>query len=216
MHLPLFSEISVRDYFDSAVTQQAERRVFNVSDDHLQTQPATQLIDGILIILSPGRLVVDADVSEEIRTDTLERMRIRRWLEFSGNARLLSLRPRQYYAAPPSVHLLQPPAAGQAGRIVFEMTVRTLEDKAAFDRYCDAEFAKVREYVHWVNDDLDHYEQGAREWLLTLIEARLARLRRTPTRPDASAPPESDDHSTEAAGRDERHGTLPFANLSSN
>ncbi|MBR9974874.1 MAG: hypothetical protein KFF77_04790 [Bacteroidetes bacterium] len=206
MNLALFSEISVRDYYDTAVTQQAERRVFNIPDSDLRMQPAQQIIDGILTILSPGRLVLDPVLNEEVRTDTTDRLRIRRWLEFSGSARLLTLRPRQYYATPPRVSLLQAPAAGQAGRVLLEMTVRTLEEKTDFDRYCTSEFAKVLEYAGWVNEDLDHYECGAREWLLTLIDAKITRLR-------AHARPDEMDGSAQdhAAGK-----SLPLSKLSSN
>lgn len=206
MNLPLFSELSVRDYYDTAVTQQAERRVFNIPDGDLRSQPAQHLIESILTILSPGRLVLDPVLNEEVRTDSQDRMRIRRWLEFSGSARLLTLRPRQYYAAPPRVSLLQAPAAGQAGRVLLEMTVHTLEERTDFDRYCTSEFAKVLEYSGWVNDDLDHYECGAREWLLTLIDAKISRLRGN-MRPGGMG-----DGTLEATGRD----NPPFSRLSTN
>jgi hypothetical protein len=173
MNLALFSELSVRDHFDSAVTQQAERRIFELTEKDILTNSTARLIDNILTILSPGRLVLDPAVNEELRTDERQRMRIRRWMEFCGSARLTSLRPRQYYATPPVVSMLQPPAGGQTGRILLEQTVSTLSEKSQFDDYCTLEFGKITDYVGWVNDDLDYCEQIARNWLLTLLDSKV-------------------------------------------
>ena len=206
MNLVLFNDASVRDFFESAVTQQAERRLFNLTDADIRAQSPGQLIDGILTILSPGRLVVDPTVNEETRNDVQDRMRMRRWLEFSGSTRLLTLRPRQYYARPPTVTLLQPPASGQAGRVVVEFVIRTLAEQQEFDRYCEGEFSRILDYAKWVNEDLDHYDQVAKEWLLTLLEAKLKRLK--------------DDEGSRGAGRGSgagNHGPdLTLENLSAN
>lgn len=176
MNLALFSEMSVRDFYDSTVTQQVERRIFDLTEDEvLGTHPSTR-IDRLISISGPGRLVLDPSVNEEARTGAEDRLMIRRWLEYSGCARLLSLRPRQYHVTPPFVSLLQSPAAGQAGRILLEQCVRTAPEKRLFDEFCEGEFRKITEYVGWINDDLDYYERIAREWLLSILEARISRI----------------------------------------
>lgn len=176
MNLALFSEMSVRDFYDSTVTQQVERRIFDLTEDEaLGIQPSSR-IDRLLSVNGPGRLVLDPAVNEEVRTRDEDRLMIRRWLEYSGSARLLSLRPRQYHATPPFVSLLQSPSAGQAGRILLEQSVRTAPEKKLFDDFCETEFRKITEYVGWINDDLDYYERIAREWLLSILESRINRL----------------------------------------
>lgn len=176
MNLALFSEMSVRDFYDSTVTQQVERRVFDLTEDELFGTPPSTRIEHLLSVSGHGRLVLDPAVNEEVRTREDDRMIIRRWLEYSGSARLLSLRPRQYHATPPFVSLLQSPAAGQAGRILLEQSVRTAPEKRLFDEFCETEFRKITEYVCWINDDLDYYERIAREWLLSILESRINRL----------------------------------------
>ncbi len=176
MNLALFGESSLREYYDTNVMQSSERRVFNVPDEELCSVPAQKIIENILTILSPGRLVIAPEVNEERHTTVDQRTRIRRWLEFSGSMRLLTLRPRQYYASPPHVSLLQPPASGQSGRIIIEQTVRSIADQSQFDEYCTAEFRKITDYAGWINEDLDSHEQSARAWLLTLIEAKIRRI----------------------------------------
>lgn len=177
MNLALFSETPVRDFYDSAVTHFAERRVFDITDDVLRSTPSVQLIDNILTVLSPGRLVLDPVINEEMNSESGQSLLVRRWLEYCGSVRLLTLRPRQYYATPPYVSVLQPPAAGRPGRIVLEQRVRGTADEPLFDEFCSTEFGKIRDYCVWVNEDLDYYEHIIRGWLLTLIITKKKRLR---------------------------------------
>lgn len=176
MNLSLFSEFSVQEFYDSTVTQIAERRVFNINDEDLRANSTQSHIDGILTILSPGRLVLDPTVNEESHTDVNQQRRIRRWIEFCGSVRLLTLRPRQYYATPPHVGALQPPASGQVGRIIIEHSIGSLAEENQFNEFCDSEFRKIKDYSAWVNEDLEYYELTARGWIQTLIDAKKKRL----------------------------------------
>ena len=188
MNLALFSEMSVRDFYDSTATQQVERRVFDLTEDEVLGMAPSVRIEHLLSVCGPGRLVLDTAVNEEARTGEGDRLSIRRWLEYSGPTRLLSLRPRQYHSTPPFVSLLQSPSAGQAGRILLEQSVRTAPEKRLFDDFCETEFRKIIEYVGWINDDLDYYERIAREWLLSILEARISRIEsRELEREEASA-----------------------------
>ncbi len=172
MNLALFSQTSVREFYDATVTQAAEGRVFNVPDTELRTMPARNLVEGIIALYSPGRLVLDPVINEEAHAIPEQRRHIRRWMEFCGSVRLLTLRPRQYYSSPPHVSLLQPPAVAAAGRIVLEQIVHGVAEEMLFDEYCASEFRKISDYVEWINEDLDYYEMIARDWLLTLIEGK--------------------------------------------
>ena len=176
MNLALFSEISVRDYYDTVVTQNAERRLFTIPDDELRLQPPQRHVDHLIAANDTGRLVLDPTVNVEVRAETQDHMFIRRWLEYCGPMRLLSLRPRRYHSSPPFVSLLQPPAVGRPGRIVLEQRVTSIPDKRIFDDFCEGEFRKITEYGQWINVDLDYYEQIAREWLLSMVETRLVKL----------------------------------------
>ncbi|MDX9759395.1 MAG: hypothetical protein RBU27_09565 [Bacteroidota bacterium] len=176
MNLALFSEISVRDYYDTVVTQNAERRLFTITDEELHLQPPQRHVDHLIAASDTGRLVLDPTVNVEVRADTPDHMFIRRWLEYCGPMRLLSLRPRRYHSSPPFVSLLQPPAVGRPGRILLEQRVSGMSEKRVFDDFCDGEFRKIIEYGQWINDDLDYYERIAREWLLSMVETRVVRL----------------------------------------
>ncbi|MFZ1729033.1 MAG: hypothetical protein WBQ23_10960 [Bacteroidota bacterium] len=176
MNLALFTEFSVQEFYDSTVTQLAERRVFNISDEDLCAEAAHIHIENILTVLNPGRLVLDGAMSEESYTDVNQKRRVRRWVEYCGSVRLLTLRPRQYYATPPHVSALQSPASGQPGRIIIEHSLNGVSEEAQFDDFCASEFRKITDYTLWVNEDLTYYEQTARSWLLTLIQAKKKRI----------------------------------------
>lgn len=176
MNLALFSQMSVRDFYDTNVVRAGERRVFGVPDAELCVSPSRKIIDDILAVLEPGRLVLDPVMREETCADTGRRTCIRRWLEYTGSVDLLSLRPRQYYASPPHVSALQPPNNGQAGRIVIEHTVAGIDGEARFNEFCATEFRKITDYAGWMNADLDYHEKTARAWLLSLVETKKKRL----------------------------------------
>lgn len=177
MNLALFSQISVREFYDTTVTQTAEGRVFSVEDEELDATAAQDIVERIIAQYNPGRLVLDPAVNHEIHAVHEQRRHVRRWMEFCGSVRLLTLRPRQYYASPPHVSLLQPPAVGTVGRIMLEEIVRSEAEESLFDEYCATEFRKISDYVRWINEDLEYCEQIARGWLLTLIEGKVRRLR---------------------------------------
>ncbi|MBE0645346.1 MAG: hypothetical protein IH600_14785 [Bacteroidetes bacterium] len=176
MNLALFSELSVREYYDSNVIQAAERRVFSIPDEELCARTGSDLIQNILDGLSPERLVLLGAVHETTHRAGDQSVRIRRWMEYSGSVRLLTLRPRQYYASPPHVSALQPSSTDQPGSIIIEHSVRSIAEETQFDEFCAAEYKKITDYAVWVNEDLDYYEQSARSWLLTLVETKKKRL----------------------------------------
>ncbi|MFA6235495.1 MAG: hypothetical protein WC824_15070 [Bacteroidota bacterium] len=175
MNLALFTEMSVQEFYDSTVTQVAERRVFSISDEDICSVSAQEHIENILTALNPGRLVLDIAMNEESHTEADQKRRIQRWMEFCGALRLLMLRPRQYYASPPHISALQPPALGQPGRIIITQSVSGVSEGTQFNEFCASEFGKITDFADWVNQDLDYYEQVARGWLLTMIQARQKR-----------------------------------------
>ncbi len=176
MKLALFSQMSVRDYYDAHVIRTAERRVFGIPDDELCSAAPRQIIDGLLSELDPGWLSVEPVIHEEAHPEPGGRTRIRRWMEYSGLEALLTLRPRQYYASPPHVSMLQPPNGRQSGRVVIEHTVSSIADEARFNEFCATEFRKITDYAGWINTDLEYHGKSARAWLLSLVETKKKRL----------------------------------------
>jgi hypothetical protein len=177
MTYELFSESTVQEHYDKTVAQQSERRVFNIPEEDLCARSIKRHVDGIVTMYCPGRLLLDPEMhaaSPEAaggKTFTL-----RRWMEFTGSVRLLQLQPRQRYSTPPRVDRILPPSAGRAGQIIIERVVRTSEEMQETEKYVARQFQMIREYVDWVNDDLEYYEQSTRNWLWSLIEAKKRRL----------------------------------------
>jgi hypothetical protein len=121
--------------------------------------------------------MLDPTVSESSPGEQGEgRLVLRRWVEFSGSVRLLMLRPRQYFTSPPRVVRIQPPSRGSAGRLIIEQVVPTTKEFQELAKYADEQFRMIKEYVLWVNEDLDFYEQAARNWLWTLVQTKKKRL----------------------------------------
>jgi hypothetical protein len=173
----LFSEQQVREYYDGVVTQQAERRIFNIPNEDLCAGSTKNHVDAIVTMLCPGRIILDSTIQESSDGESSNgRMVLRTWLEFTGSARLLTLRPRQYYSTPPYVTRVIPSSGGAAGRILTEKVLSSSEDFKEYKNFADEQFKKVIDYVPWVNEDLDYYEQSVRNWLWTLLEAKRKRL----------------------------------------
>ncbi len=173
----LFSETTVQEHYDRTVAQQSERRVFNIPEEDLCAKTVKQHVDSIITMYCPGRLLLDPEVyTAAPEAAGGDAFRLRRWMEFTGSVRLLRLRPRQRYSNAPRVDRILPASAGKAGQLVIERTVRVREEMQETEKYIARQFEMIREYVDWVNTDLEYYEQSTRNWLWSLIESKRRRL----------------------------------------
>lgn len=181
MQLELFSERTVGEFYESVVAVPAERRIFNIPAEDLCAGSVREHVDNIITMFCPGRLLVDTEICEAADcssgSDTArETVTLHMWLEFSGSVRLFSLRPRQHYTTPPIVTRLQPQSGGASGQVIIQKSIRSASDIHEYQRFVEQQFRAVRDCVQWVNDDLDYYEQGLRNWLWSLLETKRNRL----------------------------------------
>ncbi|MBN1446471.1 MAG: hypothetical protein JXA28_00970 [Bacteroidetes bacterium] len=177
MTIELFSEKTVQEFFESVVTTQAERRVFSTPNGELCTQPIREQVDNIMTTLCPEPVMLDPKIYEGGSTAAGRgNLLLHTWLEYTGTGRLFMLRPRKYHSRPPMVTLLQPVGSGTPGRIIIRHALSTIDEYREYRIFAHQQFRMIQDYIPWLNEDLEYFEQSTRSWLWTLLQAKRKRL----------------------------------------